>query len=71
MLISCKIPKDNPELGNTVKEVQKHNHTKSCLKRNGICRYGFPDYPAKKQLYIAKPLLFSFYYKTISFIKDR
>ena len=54
-LISCQIPDDNENLAKIVKEVQKHGHTKSCLKYNGICRYGFPRLPCPKTL-IAQPL---------------
>ena len=44
-LISCKLPNDDDELRNIVSEVQRHKHTKSCLKYDGICRYGFPRLP--------------------------
>ena len=53
-LISCDIPEAN-DMKKIVSEVQQHNHTKSCMKYNGTCRYGFPRLPSPKNL-IAKPL---------------
>ena len=53
-LISCEIPQ-NEEMRKIVSEVQQHKHTRSCLKYNGVCRYGFPRLPSPKSL-IAKPL---------------
>ena len=53
--MSCNVPSDNPELKNTVTMVQKHKHTKSCLKRGKGCRYGFPKLPVPETV-IAQPL---------------
>ena len=53
-MISCEFPED-VEVKKIVTEVQQHNHTKSCMKYNGLCRYGFPRLPSPKTL-IAKPL---------------
>ena len=55
-LVSCSLPDptDKP-LHDIVNDVQRHKHTKSCLKYNGKCRYGFPKLPSPKTL-IAKPL---------------
>ena len=57
-LVSCRLPPPNSkeeQLRKIVNEVQKHGHTKSCLKYNGFCRYGFPKLPSPRTL-IAKPL---------------
>ena len=54
-LISCKLPDSNPELRKIVHEVQRHQHKKSCLKYDGVCRYGFPRLPSPQTL-IAKPI---------------
>ena len=40
-LVTCKLPQNDDELKKIVSDVQIHKHTKSCLKYNGICRYGF------------------------------
>ena len=51
-LISCQLmelPNDT-ETKKVVCEVQKHNHTPSCRKYNGECRYGFPKLPARKTI---------------------
>ena len=53
-LITCQLPEENPKLNNIVKEVQKHKHTKSCLKYNGACRYNFPKLPCPVTI-LAKP----------------
>ena len=53
-LISCQVP-EGTKLGRIVSEVQKHGHTKSCLKYNGSCRFGFPKLPCPKTL-MAEPL---------------
>ena len=53
-LISCELP-ERQDIRKIVKEVQQHNHTKSCLKYSGTCRYGFPRLPSPKNL-IAQPL---------------
>ena len=54
-MISCQLPEDDPNLKKIVSEVQKHKHTKSCLKYNGKCRYDFPKLPSPKTI-LAKPL---------------
>ena len=55
-LLSCKLPGDeDKDLQKIVSEVQKHKHTKSCMKYNGSCRYGFPKLPSPETL-LAKPL---------------
>ena len=53
-LITCRIQED-PKMKKVVREVQMHHHTQSCLKHNGICRYGFPKLPSIETV-IAKPL---------------
>ena len=35
-LITCQLPNEN-RMKKTVNEVQKHRHTQSCLKYNGLC----------------------------------
>ena len=54
-LVSVELPDDNDDLLNIVGTVQRHNHTKSCLKNKGKCRYGFPKLPSEKTI-LAKPL---------------
>ena len=51
--ITCKIPSDKG-MKKVVADVQVHHHTKSCLKYNGTCRYGFPKLPSNATV-IAKP----------------
>ena len=53
-LVTCKIP-DDDTLKQIVMDVQQHKHTRSCLKYQGECRYGFPRLPSSKTL-IAKPI---------------
>jgi hypothetical protein len=55
-LMTCQIPKDDedPEFAHVVTQVQKHSHTKSCLKYNGRCRFNFPKLPSDITV-IAKP----------------
>ena len=53
-LISCELS-EGQDITKIVQEVQQHNHTKSCLKYSGVCRYGFPRLPCPKNL-IAQPL---------------
>ncbi len=55
MLVTCKLPEDDPELLDIVKNVQKHQHTKSCKKYNGRCRYNAPWLPSPRTI-IARPL---------------
>ena len=54
-MISCRLPDPKEPLGEIVSHVQKHKHTKSCLKYSGVCRYGFPQLPSPKTL-VAKPI---------------
>ena len=54
-LVQCELPENNVELRGIVSEVQRHHHTKSCLKYNGQCRYGFPRLPSPKYI-LAQPL---------------
>jgi hypothetical protein len=49
---TCEIPEDET-LKSFVKEVQTHNHTKSCQKYENNCRFGFPKFPSEKTI-IAK-----------------
>ena len=53
-LIKCELP-DDQEIRKIVKEVQQHNHTKSCMKYSGVCRYGFPRLPSPRNI-VAQPL---------------
>ena len=55
-LISCRLPSiEEKPLYDIVNEVQRHKHTKSCLKYNGNCRYGFPKLPSPETL-VAQPI---------------
>ena len=55
-LISCRLPNiEEKPLYDIVNEVQRHKHTKSCLKYNGNCRYGFPKLPSPETL-VAQPI---------------
>ena len=54
-LVSCSITTPDQELNGIVKDVQKHNHSKSCQKYGTSCRFGFPKLPARYTL-IAQPL---------------
>ena len=55
-LISCRLPSiEEKPLYDIVNEVQRHKHTKSCLKYNGHCRYGFPKLPSPETL-VAQPI---------------
>ena len=54
-LISCKIPDDDNELKEYVKKLQTHNHTQSCMKYDGNCRYGFGRFPNEIGTIIAGP----------------
>ena len=55
LLVSCSINSGDKKLDEIVKQVQKHNHSKSCTKYGTSCRFGFPKLPSKETL-IAKPL---------------
>ena len=54
-LVSCSINSGDKKLDQIVKQVQKHNHSKSCKKYGTSCRFGFPKLPSRKTK-IAKPL---------------
>ena len=54
-LMTCHLPDENDELYETVSSVQKHNHTKSCRKKGGSCRFSFPRFPSERTI-IAKPI---------------
>ena len=54
-LVSCSINTGDIKLDNIVKEVQKHNHSKSCKKYGTSCRFGFPRLPSRETK-IARPL---------------
>ena len=54
-LVSCSINTGDSKLDKIVKEVQKHNHSKSCKKKGPSCRFRFPKLPSKETK-IAKPL---------------
>ena len=53
--ISCSIQTGNPQLDALVKEVNVHNHTKSCQKGGKGCRFSFPRLPSKRTI-IAHPI---------------
>jgi hypothetical protein len=53
-MITCQLPSDDEKLRQVVTEVQKHNHTKSCRKYSGTCRFGYPRFPSDRTI-IAKP----------------
>ena len=53
--ISCSIQTGNPQLDALVKEVNIHNHTKSCQKGGNGCRFSFPKLPSKETL-VAHPV---------------
>ena len=54
-LVTCKLPAGDSELLDIVKNVQKHQHTRSCKKYNGTCRYSAPWLPSPRTI-IARPL---------------
>ena len=56
-LVSCQLPNQEtkPRLHKIVTEVQKHHHTKSCTKKSGSCRFGFPRLPSPKT-FLTEPL---------------
>ena len=54
LVVNCELPKNDEKFKKTVQEIQKHTHTKSCLKRNNSCRYNIPKLPSKKTI-LAKP----------------
>jgi hypothetical protein len=56
--VTCKLPdsKADPELHEKVSSVQMHSktHSKSCKKKNTVCRFNFPR-PPSKRTFIARP----------------
>ncbi len=54
-LVTCKLPNNDTKLLDIVTSVQKHQHTKSCRKYNGNCRYSAPWLPSPVTI-IAEPL---------------
>ena len=53
--VSCSLETGNPQLNDLVKEVNVHNHTKSCQKGSMGCRFSFPRLPSDETL-IAHPI---------------
>ena len=53
MLVTCQSKSE--KVTKIKKEVQIHNHTLSCLKYNGCCRYGFPRTPSPRT-FLTQPL---------------
>ena len=53
-LISCSSDTGDDELDKIVSEVQIHHHTKTCRKKNQVCRFQFPRFPSCQTI-IAKP----------------
>ena len=54
-LMSCSLNTPDAKLNQTVSDVQRHKHTKSCLKYGLKCRYNFPKFPSKETI-LAQPL---------------
>ena len=54
-IISCSTEGDDSEVNKIVSEVQKHHHTRSCQKKNNVCRFGFPKPPSDETI-IAGPV---------------
>ena len=52
--ISCSLQDEN--VSHIVKEVQIHNHSKTCRKYGTKCRFGFPKFPSERTI-VAQPLL--------------
>ncbi len=57
-LVTCELPENDPILRNIVNEVQRHNHTKSCMRNysdgSTRCRFGAPWFPSERTI-IARP----------------
>ena len=53
--VSCSLDTGNENLDTLVKEVNIHNHTKSCQKGGKGCRFGFPRLPSDYTL-VAHPI---------------
>jgi hypothetical protein len=57
LISTCNLPGDsNPELDKIVREVQVHNHSKTCKKYDTECRFDYPHPPSPHTL-IATPIL--------------
>ena len=52
--ISCSLQDET--VSHIVKEVQIHNHSKTCRKYGSKCRFGFPKFPSEFTI-VAQPLL--------------
>ena len=52
--ITCQLPAENHPLRRKVLELQVHHHTKSCLRKTGVCRFRFPRLPSQRTI-IAEP----------------
>ena len=52
--ISCSLQDEN--VSHIVKEVQIHNHSKTCRKYGSKSRFGFPKYPSEHTI-VAQPLV--------------
>ena len=50
---SCSL--SNQQVADKVQEVQIHKHTRTCCKKGGMCRFGFPRFPSEQTI-IAQPL---------------
>ena len=51
--ITCSLTNDCVK--NIVQEVQFHNHSKTCYKRDNDCRFGYPKFPSAKTI-LSQPL---------------
>ena len=52
--ISCSLQDEN--VSHLVKDVQIHNHSKTCRKYGSTCRFGFPRFPSEQTI-VAQPLV--------------
>ena len=55
--ITCHLPPEevNKELHDLVKRVQKHNHTRTCKKKDKTCRFRYPRLPSHQTVIAKKP----------------
>ena len=51
--VTCSITNDCVK--DIVQEVQVHNHSKTCYKRDKNCRFGYPKFPSAKTI-VSQPL---------------
>ena len=51
--VSCSL--EDEKVKHIIKEVQIHNHSKTCRKYGSRCRFGFPRYPSDRTI-VAQPL---------------